>query len=519
MSVSAKLLEKYLEHQQTNFDLARNFSPPALSKRLAPIWAVRTFPSLHRYKALLLNGLKNGFIRSKLDWQGSLVQNISHRDRVQVDLPNYVVELANDVFGFNGWSTTVVSLTTDFAQKEAITDGTKRALRSFGNMLGNCLYDKDYTKEVVKMRVPPVRFNRDTLERRPEFLPTGVPAMPAAGPSYASSIPSHLNNGPRPQAPAPIQNNTLPPQNIPFQPPAAPATPLKSVNETQDEDVPIALDENFDPEFADFYGSDSIFAELDDQSIQAGPNFNNSNNTDPETPKPVPIPKQPAYQHRQRPNLANSISDNQITTPKPANQFNPPSKPAFHPQSGNDHVCASKGLPKPGPSYTPPIADNQNNQPGGPSSSAGSTSGSKTALPKPRPLGGFAFPGKQTPKESRAKAIASAFKQAGRTPQSPRIPSGGIDFVAKRATTKLMVEGARLGLEENCDIDPVADGFQGFASAKGLKRLPEEQRRSMSPTKEGSNPGLASNETRTALGELPVEDESSWSIKRPRTSK
>lgn len=43
------------------------------------------------------------------------------------------------------------------AQKEAITDGTKRALRSFGNMLGNCLYDKDYTKEVVKMRVPPVR--------------------------------------------------------------------------------------------------------------------------------------------------------------------------------------------------------------------------------------------------------------------------------------------------------------------------------------------------------------------------
>lgn len=100
--------------------------------------------------------------------------------------------------------------------------------------------------------------------------------MPAAVPSYASSIPSHLNNGPRPQAPVPIQNNTLPPQNIPFQPPAAPATPLKSVNETQDEDVPIALDENFDPEFADFYGSDSIFAELDDQSIQAGPNFNNS---------------------------------------------------------------------------------------------------------------------------------------------------------------------------------------------------------------------------------------------------
>lgn len=34
MSVSAKLLEKYLEHQQTNFDLARNFSPPTLSNSL-----------------------------------------------------------------------------------------------------------------------------------------------------------------------------------------------------------------------------------------------------------------------------------------------------------------------------------------------------------------------------------------------------------------------------------------------------------------------------------------------------
>lgn len=48
-------------------------------------------------------------------------------------------------------------LTSLKAQKEAVTDATKRALRSFGNMLGNCLYDKDYTKEVVKMRVPPVR--------------------------------------------------------------------------------------------------------------------------------------------------------------------------------------------------------------------------------------------------------------------------------------------------------------------------------------------------------------------------
>ena len=38
-----------------------------------------------------------------------------------------------------------------------MTDGLKRALRNFGNLLGNCLYDKAYTQEVVKMKVVPVR--------------------------------------------------------------------------------------------------------------------------------------------------------------------------------------------------------------------------------------------------------------------------------------------------------------------------------------------------------------------------
>jgi hypothetical protein len=33
----------------------------------------------------------------------------------------------------------------------------KRALRNFGNLLGNCLYDKSYTQEVVKIKVAPVR--------------------------------------------------------------------------------------------------------------------------------------------------------------------------------------------------------------------------------------------------------------------------------------------------------------------------------------------------------------------------
>ena len=32
------------------------------------------------------------------------------------------------------------------ARKEAVTDGLKRAFKSFGNALGNCLGDKEYLR-------------------------------------------------------------------------------------------------------------------------------------------------------------------------------------------------------------------------------------------------------------------------------------------------------------------------------------------------------------------------------------
>lgn len=42
------------------------------------------------------------------------------------------------------------------AKKEGTTDALKRALRNFGNILGNCLYDKEYLGKVTKLRAPPV---------------------------------------------------------------------------------------------------------------------------------------------------------------------------------------------------------------------------------------------------------------------------------------------------------------------------------------------------------------------------
>lgn len=42
------------------------------------------------------------------------------------------------------------------AKKEGTTDALKRTLRTFGNVLGNCIYDKEYLSKVVKIKATPV---------------------------------------------------------------------------------------------------------------------------------------------------------------------------------------------------------------------------------------------------------------------------------------------------------------------------------------------------------------------------
>jgi DNA repair and recombination protein RAD52 len=107
-----------------------------------------------------------------------------------------LIELANETFGFNGWSHSVTHMNIDFvdevngrflvgicafvrvqlkdgcfhedvgygvsegmrskalsiekARKEAVTDGLKRALKHFGNVLGNCLSNRKYLKFVTR---------------------------------------------------------------------------------------------------------------------------------------------------------------------------------------------------------------------------------------------------------------------------------------------------------------------------------------------------------------------------------
>ncbi|WYZ41434.1 hypothetical protein EsH8_V_000329 [Colletotrichum jinshuiense] len=127
------------------------------------------------------------------------------------------IALANEVFGFNGWSSSIQNIQVDFvdehpqtmkislglsvimrvtlrdgtfhedigyghienckgkaaafekAKKEGTTDALKRALRNFGNVLGNCIYDKDYLAKVTKMKVAPTKFNETELHRHSDF--------------------------------------------------------------------------------------------------------------------------------------------------------------------------------------------------------------------------------------------------------------------------------------------------------------------------------------------------------------
>jgi len=61
------------------------------------------------------------------------------------------------------------------AKKEAVTDALKRALRMFGNLMGNCMYDKKYGQEITKVKVPSSKFVVDELYRKAEFVPKIIP--------------------------------------------------------------------------------------------------------------------------------------------------------------------------------------------------------------------------------------------------------------------------------------------------------------------------------------------------------
>nr|XP_012603806.1 DNA repair protein RAD52 homolog isoform X11 [Microcebus murinus] len=150
-----------------------------------------------------------------------------------------VISLANEMFGYNGWAHSVTQQNVDFvdlnngkfyvgvcafvrvqlkdgsyhedvgygvseglkskalslekARKEAVTDGLKRALRSFGNALGNCILDKDYLRSLNKLpRQLPLEVDL-TKAKRQDFEPSVEQAR------YNSCQPNMMLGHPKPQ--------------------------------------------------------------------------------------------------------------------------------------------------------------------------------------------------------------------------------------------------------------------------------------------------------------------------------
>ncbi|KAK8244218.1 Alpha/Beta hydrolase protein [Phyllosticta capitalensis] len=147
------------------------------------------------------------------------------------------INLANEVFGFNGWSSSIRDVQIDFvdqaqstgkislglsviirvtlkdgtyhedigyghiencqgkaaafekAKKEAATDALKRALRTFGNVLGNCLYDKNYESKISKMKVAPTKWNPDKLHRHSDYAPVKSEGMKPEPQPAANQMP------------------------------------------------------------------------------------------------------------------------------------------------------------------------------------------------------------------------------------------------------------------------------------------------------------------------------------------
>jgi len=189
-----------------------------------------------------------------------------------------VIHLANQIFGFNGWASSVVDITPDYieqtargrysagvtavvrvtlkdgtyhedvgfgitehpskgtaienAKKEAVSDARKRALRLFGNALGNSIYDKQHIRKVKKGSL-----SKDVLTDEPvnPYVGNTVNNPPQA--TASNTPPQQTNDSDTINKPSIVNistNTTYPPsnnQNNTFVKPTIPPTNNTNYNQ------------------------------------------------------------------------------------------------------------------------------------------------------------------------------------------------------------------------------------------------------------------------------------------------
>jgi DNA repair and recombination protein RAD52 len=159
-------------------------------------------------------------------------EDITNRPGPGGQLVHYIetwraIELANKIFGFNGWSSSIMEINQDYvdqveatgrfnagvsaivrislkdgsfhedigygvsdnqkhkgaaieqAKKKAVSDGLKRALRNFGNALGLTVYDKEHIAKIKRASRNTLTKNAQPLTPRPVnpfYMPNGSTA-------------------------------------------------------------------------------------------------------------------------------------------------------------------------------------------------------------------------------------------------------------------------------------------------------------------------------------------------------
>ncbi|KAI9031862.1 Rad52/22 family double-strand break repair protein-domain-containing protein [Phycomyces nitens] len=199
-----------------------------------------------------------------------------------------VIDLANKMFGFDGWSSEVKSLSVDYvdelegnrynvaasaqirvtlkngtfhedigcgsvenmriksaalekARKAAVTDGLKRALRLFGRVLGNCLYDQAFIRANNHRGTQKVNATNEVLYRHQQFQPET--------PAKTTIIANGRNNGSSTTTPSTVKPLATPtPMSIVSSRIVTTGTPSNPPSDTPksvlEQPKPIVLAEN-----------------------------------------------------------------------------------------------------------------------------------------------------------------------------------------------------------------------------------------------------------------------------------
>lgn len=172
-----------------------------------------------------------------------------------------VFNLANEIFGFNGWRSEIMKLEVDYcdrnpeskrwdvgvyaivrvhlkdgtyredtgsgnvencpkrdmalnkSRKEAVTDAFKRAMRQFGPSLGNCLYDSEYLNKLKTVRSAKYSFDENNLIRKPEFvIKRDIKHEAAVATSATTTV---ATSAPATTAPTPVRPAPAAPAPVP----------------------------------------------------------------------------------------------------------------------------------------------------------------------------------------------------------------------------------------------------------------------------------------------------------------